>query len=218
MKKIFFVLLLLLAAGTSLQAQTFSEWFKQNKTQKKYLLQQIAALKVYIEYTEKGYKIARQGLTTIGQVTGGEFNLHGVFFNSLRMVNPEIKRYVRVADIIALEIKIAQDYHNTFGQLLGSNSFSGDELDYIDQAFGRLLADCEGILDELIAIISDSQLEMKDNERMARIDKLYAEMQDNWLFCKTFSNEAKVMELAIIRERNDTATGRALHGINPSEP
>ena len=70
--------MLFLAAGT-VEAQTFSEWFRQKKTQKKYLLQQIAALQVYIGYAQKGYRIAKEGLTTIGGFTKGEFDLHSDF-------------------------------------------------------------------------------------------------------------------------------------------
>ncbi|MCH5688762.1 conjugal transfer protein TraI [Niabella sp. W65] len=53
MKKILLFLLLVVSAGSNLQAQTFAEWFQQKKTQKKYLLQQIAALQVYIGYAKK---------------------------------------------------------------------------------------------------------------------------------------------------------------------
>ncbi|OKS85687.1 hypothetical protein [Mucilaginibacter polytrichastri] len=217
MKKILIVLLLI-AASSSLQAQTFAEWFQQNSTQKKYLLQQIAALQVYIEYAQKGYKIAKEGLTTIGNITDGEFNLHGVFFNSLRMVNPEIKRYARVADIIALQVKVVRDYHNSYNWLSGSDAFHGDELDYIQRAYGRLLDNCEAVIDELTAVITDGQLDMKDDERMARIDKLYARMQDNWAFCKSFGNQSKTLAMARLREKNEAVTARALHGINPNQP
>jgi len=198
--------------------QTFAEWFKQDKTQKKYLLQQIAALKVYIEYAQKGYTIAKEGLTTIGDITDGEFNLHGVFFNSLRVVNPQIKNYARVADIIALQVKIVQDYNNSYDWLSGSDAFHGDELDYIQRAYGRLLDNCEAVMDELIAVTTDGQLEMKDDERMARIDALYAQMQDNWTFCKSFGNQSKILAMARLREKNDAITGRALHGINTPQP
>ena len=47
MKKLLIMFLLGMLATTT-QAQTFAEWFKQKKTQKKYLVQQIAALQVYI--------------------------------------------------------------------------------------------------------------------------------------------------------------------------
>ncbi len=62
----------------------------QNKTQKEYLIEQIAQLKIYLELTEKGYKIAKEGLTTIGQIKRGEFKLHKNRFDSLLIVNPKI--------------------------------------------------------------------------------------------------------------------------------
>ena len=52
----------------NLTAQTWAEWFRQKATQKKYLLQQIAALHVYSGYLSKGYSIAKDGLNTIKSI------------------------------------------------------------------------------------------------------------------------------------------------------
>ena len=71
MKKMTLLLILFISFGQLLQAQTFAEWFQQKKTQKKYLVKKIAALQVYIEFAEKGYKIAKEGLNTIGVFTSG---------------------------------------------------------------------------------------------------------------------------------------------------
>lgn len=218
MKKTLLMLLLFLLAAGSLQAQTFSEWFRQKKTQKKYLLQQIAALQVYIEYAQKGYKIAKEGLTTIGGFTKGEFNLHGDYFNSLKMVNPEIKQYAKIADIIAMQLKIVQDYNRSYGQISRSNAFNADELDYIRRVFSRLLDDCEETLDELIAVTTNGKLEMKDDERMARIDMLYLDMQDKYTFSQSFSNDAKTLAAARAKENTDVQTSRALQGIKNEQP
>lgn len=213
MKRITLVLLLISATASSLQAQWFEEWFEQKKTQKKYLLQQIAALQVYIGYAKKGYKIAKEGLNTIGKFTKGEFNLHTDYFNSLKTVNPEIKRYAKVADIIVLQIKIVQNYNRTQRRLSSSDAFSGDELAYIGRIFSRLLDDCAQTIDELITITTDGRLEMKDDERMKRIDQLYSEMQDKYTFYQSFSNDAKSLAASRIKEKIDVQTGRALHGI-----
>src|SRR4051812_23729293 len=97
-------------------AQTFDEWFKQNKTQRKYLIQQIAAFKVYIGYVQKGYSIAKKGLTTIGSIKNGDLNLHNEFFSSLKNVNPGIMKYSKVADIIAYQIKIIHTYKAVYSQ------------------------------------------------------------------------------------------------------
>ncbi len=67
-------------------AQTFDEWFKQQETQKKYLIQQIAALQVYTGYVQKGYSVAKKGLATIGSIKEGDFNLHSNFFVLFRWI------------------------------------------------------------------------------------------------------------------------------------
>ncbi len=213
MKKIFLFLLLFVSVAGSLQAQTFEEWFQQKKTQKKYLLQQIAALQVYIGYAQKGYHIAKEGLTTIGGFTKGEFNLHTDYFNSLKSVNPVVKRYAKVAKIIALQIKIVQNYNRTYRRLNGSDMFSGDELAYIGRVFNRLLDDCDKTLDELLTITTDGKLEMKDGERMERIDKLYLEMKDKYTFSQSFSNDAKSLAASRMKEKTDVQTSRVLQGI-----
>lgn len=207
-----------MSGAGSLQAQTFSEWFRQKKTQKKYLLQQIAALQVYIGYAQKGYKIAKEGLTTIGGFTKGEFDLHGDYFNSLKKVNPEIKQYAKVADIIAMQLKIVKDYNRSYGQISRSNAFNNGELEYIRRVFSRLLDDCDQTLDELIAVTTSGKLEMKDDERMGRIDRLYLDMQDKYSFSQSFSNDAKTLAVARAKENTEIQTSRALQGIKNEQP
>src|SRR3546814_4811730 len=58
------------------QATKWKEWFRQKKTQKEYLVMQIAALQAYIQVAKRGYEIAKTGLTTIGNIKDGDFNLH----------------------------------------------------------------------------------------------------------------------------------------------
>lgn len=213
MKKILLALLVCVSAAGNLKAQTFAEWFQQKKTQKKYLIQQIAALQVYIGYAQKGYKIAKEGLNTIGGFTRGEFNLHTDYFNSLKSINPEVRRYVKVAEIIALQVKIIQNYNRTYRQLNSSDAFSGDELAYIGRVYSRLLDDCDKTLDELITITTDGKLEMKDDERIERIDKLYLDMQDKLTFSQSFSNDAKSLAASRLKDKSDVQTSRVLQGI-----
>lgn len=212
MKKIH-LFLLLVSAAHGLQAQTSEEWFNQKQTQKKYLRQQIAALQVYIGYAQKGYNIAKEGLTTISGLTKGELNLHTGYFNSLKSVNPEVRRYAKVEDIAALQVRIVQNYIRTYRQVNSSGAFSNDELAYFGRVLSRLLDDCDKTLDELITVTTDSKLEMKDNERIDRIDKLYLDMQDKFTFSQSFSNDAKSLAASRLKEKTDVQTSRAMQGI-----
>lgn len=213
MKKLLIVILLIICVGHHSQAQTFEEWFNQKNTQRKYLVQQVGALQVYIGYLKKGYKIAKDGLNTVSGFTKGEWDLHTDFISSLKSVNPEVRRYVRVADIISIQVKIVQNYNRTSRRLKASDALSGDELNYIDKVFKALLEDCEESLDELITLTTDGNLEMKDDERIKRIDRLYAEMLDKFTFSQGFSDDAKSLAVSRLKDKNDVKTSRALQGI-----
>ncbi len=217
MKKIFIALFILTASVQALHAQTWSEWTKQKKTQRKYLLQQIAALKVYASYVKEGYNIAKKGLNTIGSFKRGEFSLHTDFFNSLKSVNPKVKRSVKVAQIIELQLRMVQDYNRTFRQLRDGGMLAPDELEYITRVFGRLMEDCAQTIDALIDVTTSGTLEMTDDERLSRIEKLHKDMQQKYTFLQGFSNDTKVLAISRKQENNDVKTSRALHGINPEQ-
>lgn len=205
---------ILLSTVSMSNAQKMKEWVNQKKTQVEYLVLQIAANQVYLEYVKKGYRIARDGLNTISSFKRGEFNLHDAFFQSLKTVNPEVKRYGRIAETVDLQRKIVQEYSKLLKVLTVSDAFTVEELDYVRRVFSRLLDDCGLMLDELITVTTNGKLEMKDDERMARIDRLFSDMQDKYTFSQSFSGETKAMAAGRLQEKNEVKTSRALHGIN----
>ncbi|MNK11811.1 hypothetical protein D3C87_298600 [compost metagenome] len=212
MKTIVFIIVCCLSFGAA-QAQTWDEWFKQKKTQKKYLLQQIAALKVYIDYAQKGYKIAQQGLNFIGDMKDGGFNLHNAFFNSLKSINPEIRKYYKVTEIISIQGDILKSCAETRKQLNKGGMLRSEELDYINRSFGRMLDNCVQLVDELITLTTANRLELKDDERIKRIDGIHEQMQDNYRFARGFGDEAKVLSASRQQEYNGLQTIKIVNGI-----
>jgi len=190
MKKI--ILLAILLSYEHAFAQNWEEWTSQKKTQIKYLLQQIAENKVYIGYLQKGYSIANKGLTTIRTIKNGDFNLHRVFFVSLNTVNPKIKNSAKVAAIVAFQIRILNESKQSLKQIKETDQFTDKELNYCSTVFDNLLEDCLKNIDELYLVLG-SGLIMTDDERMKRIDKIYADMQSKYGFCSSFSNEMGVL-------------------------
>ena len=212
MKRLLMMLLLFLCTNYC-SAQTWSEWFRQKKTQKKYLLQQIAALQTYVGYVEKGYSIAEKGLNTIRDIKHGDFNLHNIFFNSLTSVNSKVKKYSKVAVIIASQISISKQVRNTIKQCINSKQLTAAELNYLQQVFSNLLDDCAKNLNELLGLITDGEQKMKDDERIIRIDKLYDEMHDKQVFVQSFSQSAKGLSIQRMNEHNDIVITKKLNGL-----
>lgn len=170
-------------------AQTFAEFFRQNSTQRKYLVQQIAALKVYAGYAKTGYDIARDGLSTIRSISNGEFNLHGTFLASLKSVSPHIRKNAKAAETVSLQIAIIQ-------QLSGLGKADGlrrDQRDYVTLLSDNIMSECGKDLDELLLIITSGKAEMSDDERLIRLDKVYVNMRDKAAFVQSFGDEIRLM-------------------------
>ena len=199
--------------NTGVFAQTLEEWTQQKQTQIKYLLNQVAANKVYIEYLQKGYSIANKGLSTIGQIKNGEFTLHQDFFNALLSINPAIKNWSKVAGIVAIQVQIIKQVNKGFNRIKELDQLTPDELDYCSTIIQNLFNDCEEIIRELLIIIADGNLEMKDDERIRRIDQLYLSMQSNFTFCTKLNNQMHMLSVQRIHERAAIHLDKTLNAV-----
>lgn len=186
---------------------------KAQKQDEKSLTQhilQVAANKVHLEYIKKGYRIVQEGLDIVSSFKRGEYKLHDAFFKSLKMVNPAVRRYDRVGQIIDLQKQIGREVNSLKKETGG---FTKQEQQYIQRVLGRLLNQSEFILDELITLTTDHKLEMRDDERIARIDKLFAAMQDAYSFCKAFGDDIRLLGGLRLSEEKDVKISRELHGL-----
>jgi hypothetical protein len=204
MKKIIVLLVIANLITGGLQAQG---------KQQKMLLLQIAALQVYIGYAQKGYAVVKKGLNFIGDVKKGEVKLHSDYFSSLQKVNPKIKNYVKVAEIISIQIQIIKTYKSTLERLRNDDIFHGDEVDYIQRSFNRLLDNCNTTLNELLEVTTETKFEMKDDQRIEHIDGLHRTMMDDYAFCQSFCKQVKVLSISKSKENNDVKWSNALHGL-----
>jgi hypothetical protein len=212
MKKLLIISIVVLCAE-NLSAQTWAEWFRQKATQKKYLLQQIAALQVYSGYLSKGYYIAKNGLNTIKSIKNSDLLRHTNYFTSLVTVNPKIKRYAKVADIIALQITIPKQSGNAIKSFRNNHYFTPTEIDYLQSVYSKLLSDCAKNLDELLTLITNRNLQMKDDERIKAIDKIYLDMQDKQQFVRAFSKNTAGLSIQRSNETNDIIISKKLNGL-----
>lgn len=213
MKKIILLPVIAALFFSDLNAQTLNEWVNQKSTQRKYLLQQIAALQVYISYARKGYNIVSGGINTIRDIKKGELNLHNTFFNSLKSINPKISRYAKVADIITYQVRIIKLAKQTLQSIREANQFTTEEVEYCKKVFDTLLDDCVESIDELLTVITPDKLTMKDNERLVRIDKLYTGMQDKFTFCNVMSEDMSVLALQRMSEQMEINRSKLINGI-----
>lgn len=202
MKKLILILALSATLGVAAQA-------KQDRV----MLQQIALLKTYAGYLQKGYKIAKDGLNFIGRMKSGELNLHTLFFEGLQLVNPKLRDYEQVHDIIEMSSQIFTVRQN-LELYLNSELFHGNEKDYIIRALLRVAEDTTEDLELLYDVLTDDTIAADDAQRIARIDALAKEMQGRYLFVKRFNDETLLLIAARQREASEASQSRRLYNLN----
>lgn len=202
------MLVALSMAADVASAQTWNEIFKQKKTQKKYLLQQVAALQVYIGYAKKGYDLVGSGIHLVKDIIGGEFGLHRAFFASLAAVNPAIKNSAVVGEIVSDGLGIIS-VMNHWKDL----ELSETEWTYVALVKSNLLAECARDLEELILVTTSGKLEMKDDERLQCLKKLRLSVQDKYDFALSFTAQLEVLVRQRLREERDISGVRRWYEV-----
>lgn len=210
-----FIILLLMSIHLVCHAQGLGEWFNQKQTQTKYLIEQIAALQVYLGYLKKGYRITKDGLNLIGNIKNGEFNLHANYFTSLKTVNPNIMKYPKIAAILSMQTDIIHQHYSVMATAKESHQFNTAEIDYIKKVFENLEDESEEDMDELQLVITNGQMQMTDDERIREIDKIYNSVQYKYSFSRSFSDRVK--SLAEQRKHGNQGAKELgkLYGIQP---
>jgi hypothetical protein len=178
------------------------------------MLQQIAVLQSYIAVAEKGYKIAEQGLQTIGEIKNGEFNLHSVFFSSLKAVNPNVGNMAEVAELIALEVSMIEQFSHKLSSYRQSVWLQPNEVSYINQLFTTLVSDGLEAITALTNLTTDGDLTMTDGERITRIQTMDQAMQRQYRMVQAFTNQTDLLLAQRQREGNDIGTLKSIYGIN----
>lgn len=197
------IFLSFLTITNTLKAQTFNEWFRQKKTQIKYLTQQIAELQLYIGYVKKGYDIGKAGLNTIHSIKNGEFSLHDLYYTSLKQVNPRIRESPKAMDILSHQQYILKVTSELKKLIQESQALTTDQKNYYQDCIKRLLEDVEGTRKMLLSVTSNGDLEMTDDQRIKRIDILYDYSLSQVNFIKQFSMEIKTLIQASRAEEED---------------
>ena len=176
-------------------------------------VEKLAQLKNILKDMKEGFLIVSKGYNTIKNIAKGSFSLHDAFLGALLQVSPAVKKYKRVADVIAIEFEILKEYKAALKRLKSSNLFNPDELKYMEAVYSNLFKKSLQHLDELAIVITSGKLRMSDDERIEAIDRVYAGITEKLVFLQHFNNEGSLLAVQRGREIVDTKISAKLNGF-----
>ncbi len=207
MKRVSVVILLMLIGGTCF-GQNWNEFFRQKRTQIRYLWQQIAALQVYIELGQKGYGIYHDGLTLIGDIKDGEFNLHKNYFASLGAVNPHIARMPEVAEIVQWHHQVILFESKVKKQDVGVEKAS------LVNLYNGIIGASKDNIRQLELLITSGNYQLKDEERLSQVKTLHQQQKVLYQFARSVYQDVFGLQLHKRKEQKDVKVINSFHGLN----
>lgn len=174
-------------------------------------VEKLNQLKSILSDMKSGYDIISQGYGAIKDISEGSFHLHEAFLDGLLAVNPTVQHYKRVAEIIALQQRIAREYQAAFSRFRLDGNFSPSELDYLARVYAHLFEESLRHLDELVLILTAGELRMSDDERLSAIDRIFTGTADKLAFLRHFNRQATLLAIQRAKERHDIRTLQDLY-------
>lgn len=210
MKRLLIVLIMLVGLLFPSQAAAQSQEMQQLILN----IEKLAQFKQILTDMKKGYQILNGGYNVVKDLSKGNFSLHETFLDALMQVSPTVRKYKRVGDIIHYQVLLVKEYKAAFNRFRNSGNFNPEEIAYLEKVYSKLFKESIRNLDELTSVISDNTLRMSDDERLAAIDKVYADMQDKLSFLRNFNNNTSVLGIQRTKERNDINAMRSIYQVN----
>lgn len=177
-------------------------------------VEKLSQFREILRQMHDGYRILKGGYQSVKDIAEGNFSLHQTFLEGLLAVQPAVRNYRRVGEIIDYQIRLVRAHRNAVSRLRISGLLQTDELNYLIGVYGRLLKQSLRNLDELVQIITASHLRMNDQERLETIDRIHEEMQDKLLFFREFNGQAMLLISQRERKAQDLNNIGGLYGLD----
>jgi len=205
--------MLLTSLTLQAKAQFLGGFFSQQSTREKLMAEQIVGYETYLGAIKGGYNIAEKGLNTAHELKNGTFGLHTAYFNSLERVSPAVQNNPKGRAIADMEQQIVTLFTTEISWQQKEKLLSPAELTYLQNVYAGLLKKCKDDLGELADVLTPGKLQLTDQQRLDRLDKLYAAMKDKLAFAGSFTGKCRKLATGRQQAKQDREQLKKLYGI-----
>jgi hypothetical protein len=178
-------------------------------------VEKLSQFKNILRDMKTGYQIISTGYNAVLDISKGNFSLHETFLDGLMAVSPEVRKYHKIAGIVAAQETILSEYKSAFSRFKSSDRFNVKEVDYLASVYGQLNKQSLKNLESLLMVITAGQLRMSDDERLSAIDKIYSDMQEKLLFLRHFNAQGMGITRQRGLEQRDISGMQELFNVHP---
>jgi hypothetical protein len=188
---------------------------QQEETQQLILnFAKLEQLQAILDNMYTGYTILSNGYNRIKMISEGNYSVHQLFLDGLMAVNPTVRNYRRIPQIISYQKLLLSEYKSAYKRFRSDPNFTVDEITYLFNVYKFLFDASVRNLDDLVMIITATKLRMNDDERLQAVDRIFYDMESKLYFLRSFNNNTQLLAIQRAKRANDVRTMRLIYGIN----
>jgi len=192
------------------KAQTIADALEQLSLDYK----KLAGMKSTLKQMYQGYETIVKGYHAVNAVSQGNFNLHKAYLDGLFIVSPAVRQYPRLADIASDQASIMAESKSAYHNFRQDKHFSAAQISYMQDVYSNLVSESLQNLSDLAMIMTDSKMRMSDADRLAAIDRIYSDSQQQLSFLRRFNNQAYQGALWRSADESDKKILKKMYGIH----
>ncbi|WP_442795987.1 TerB family tellurite resistance protein [Pelobium manganitolerans] len=177
-------------------------------------IEKLRQLKSILSDMKKGYTVLNNGYMTIKNLSEGNFKLHELFLNKMLQINPQVRKYYKVREIIKIQLASIKTCKNTLSETATLQNFSADHIKYIRDVTDHVRDMAIQSLEDLTSVLTANHYRMTDNERLEEIDRIYETVLKQNTFLHRFISDNTVLARAMRKAKGDIESIKHLHHLD----
>jgi hypothetical protein len=197
-----------------ISARVEAQFFGQQAKKTKLMMEQIADLQIYLNRLKSACRIAEKGLQMAQELKNVTWNLHSAYFYSLKEVNPVIAADPKGKAIYGLYQGLVMVFQKEVDWQQRGNLLDRQEFVHLQRVYTNLLTDSQRDLDALVQVLTNGKLQLSDQQRTERLNKVYNRMRDKQAFARYFTSQCRKLALGRQQVLQENEQVKQLYGIN----
>jgi hypothetical protein len=176
-------------------------------------IEKLAQMKAQYQTMVQGYRTLENGYRQVNDLVKGNFLLHQEYLDGLWAVRPSVRQYGRIQTIVQRHRQMVDEYRIVLQQLQSARMLKTQELQGLQSSMAAVVNRSNGLLDDMMLVLTPGKLRMNDEERIGlinRVDEEGSELLQQ--FRSIVNGYSSLVDRRMLRQR-EVKSIRSLYGI-----
>lgn len=138
-------------------------------------IEKLAQMKAHYQAMLQGYRTLENGYRQVNDLVKGNFLLHQEYLDGLWAVRPSVRQYGRIQTIVQRHRLMVDEYRIVLQQMQSARLLKTEELQRLKSSMAAVVNRSNGLLDDMMLVLTPGRLRMNDEERIGLINRVDGE-------------------------------------------